>query len=223
MSGMSGRNSPAAERGFAISGTNHPAIPHHMTHITQHPRGAMRQTTAAITAALLLALTACDSRSDGPSTSAATTPEPTATETSSTRADFKVGQEASNYGTIVTINKMQETNTITIDGTTKQADADAKYVTLETFVRNDTKTSMDLTCSLPIINALIDDQDRRFDTIDDLDEIPGNPECNAGLQPGFKDEMKFVYLVPKDAKIALWEFQEYDLEAELVPTLVDLT
>lgn len=87
---------------------------------------AMRTRTAAITAALLLALTACDSSSEGddkpaaepsrsPSTSAATTPEPTATETRSIRADFKVGQEASNYGTIVTINKVQEANTITIN------------------------------------------------------------------------------------------------------------
>ncbi|MFD9216479.1 hypothetical protein ACFVY9_25950 [Streptomyces sp. NPDC059544] len=82
---------------------------------------------------------------------------------------------------------------------------------------------MDLTCSLPIINALIDDQGRRFDTIDDLSDIPGNPECNEALQPGFKDKMKFVYLVPKDAKVVLWEFQEYDLEASLVPSTVDLT
>ncbi|MFI2457925.1 hypothetical protein [Streptomyces sp. NPDC019539] len=36
-----------------------------------------------------------------------------------------------------------------------------------TVVLNDTKASTDLTCSLPIINALIDGQDRRFDTIDD--------------------------------------------------------
>lgn len=35
--------------------------------------------------------------------------------------------------------------------------------------------------------------------------------------------MKYVYLVPKDAKVVLWEFQKYDLEASLVPSPVDLT
>ncbi|MFK4098920.1 hypothetical protein ACI2L1_02290 [Streptomyces sp. NPDC019531] len=77
--------------------------------------------------------------------------------------------------------------------------------------------------SLSIVNALIDDQGRRFDAIEDLYDVAGNPECNAQLQPGFKDEMLFVYRVTKDAKIALWEFEEYDLESEPNPTLVDLT
>lgn len=140
-----------------------------------------------------------------------------------TEAEFKVGEEARNRGTVVTIKKVREANSITFDGAVKQAGADAKYVILETVVRNETKASMDLTCSLPIVNALIDDQDRRFDTIEDLDYVPGNPECNAELQPGFKDDMKFVYRVPKDAKIVLWEFEEYDLEAEPAPSLVDLT
>ncbi|CAL9654431.1 hypothetical protein SUDANB54_06752 [Streptomyces sp. enrichment culture] len=138
-------------------------------------------------------------------------------------AQFKVGEEARNRGTVVTIKKVREANSITFDGAVKQAGADAKYVILETVVRNETKASMDLTCSLPIINALIDDQGRRFDTIEDLSDVQGNPECNAQLQPGFKDEMKFVYRVPKDANIALWEFEEYDLEAEVAPSLIDLT
>ncbi|WP_455357117.1 hypothetical protein [Streptomyces sp. SYSU K217416] len=138
-------------------------------------------------------------------------------------AGFKVGEEARNRGTVVTIKKVREADAITLGGATKRAGADAKYVILETVIRNETKASMDLTCSYPIVNALIDDQDRRFDTIEDLSDIPGNPECNAQLQPGFKDEMKFVYRVPKDAKIVLWEFEEYDLEAEPAPSLVDLT
>ncbi|WP_229825795.1 hypothetical protein, partial [Streptomyces sindenensis] len=140
-----------------------------------------------------------------------------------TEAQFKVGEEARNRGTVVTIKKVREANGITFDGAVKQAGVDAKYVVLETVVRNETKASMDLTCSLPIVNALIDDQDRRFDTIEDLSDVQGNPECNAQLQPGFKDEMKFVYRVPKDANIVLWEFEEYDLEAEVAPSLVDLT
>jgi hypothetical protein len=82
---------------------------------------------------------------------------------------------------------------------------------------------MDLTCSLPIVNTLIDDQGRRFDTIEDLGYIPGNPECNAQLQPGFKDDMQFVYRVPEDAKPIAWEFYPFDLETDTAPALVDLT
>lgn len=119
-----------------------------------------------------------------------------------------MGEEASNRGTVVTIKKVWETDSITLDGATKRAGADAKYVILETVIRNETKASLDLTCSYPIVNALIDDQDRRFDAIEDLSDIPGNPECNAQLQP---------------AKIVLWEFEEYDLEADPAPSLVDLT
>lgn len=199
----------------------------------------MRTRTVILTAVVLTALTSCstgsaDSKSaaepDGATTTASAvtaTAEPTDTAVAPTdafiHADYKVGQEAWNRGAAVTIKKVRESATITLNGATKQAGADGKYVTLETVVLNDSKASMDLTCSLPIISALIDDQDRRFDTIDDLYDIPGNPECNEALQPGFRDKMKFVYLVPRDAKVVLWEFREYDLEASLVPTTVDLT
>lgn len=137
--------------------------------------------------------------------------------------DFKSGEEARNGGANVKITKVTTSDTITLAGTQKKAGADAKYVTVKSVVTNEAKSSMDLTCSLPINNALIDDQGRRFDTIDDLYEVAGNPECNAQLQPGFKNEMLWVYRVPKDAKIASWEFSEFDLENERTPTLIDLT
>ncbi|NUK26003.1 hypothetical protein [Streptomyces lunaelactis] len=146
-----------------------------------------------------------------------------ATPTPTQDTDFKVGEQARNGGAVVRISKVVESDTITLAGAQKAAGSDAKYVTLKTTVSNEGKSSMDLTCSLPIVNALIDDRGRRFDSIEDLYDVAGNPECNAQLQPGFKDEMLFVYRVPKDAKIALWEFEEYDLESEPNPTLVDLT
>ncbi|MDX3528046.1 hypothetical protein P1P75_16785 [Streptomyces sp. ID05-39B] len=138
-------------------------------------------------------------------------------------ADAQVGEEARNAGAVVKVTKVLEADTVTFAGARKSAGADAKYVILKTVVSNEGKASMDLTCSLPIVNALIDDQDRRFDTIEDLYDVAGNPECNAQLQPGFDDEMQFVYRVPKDAVVTTWEFSEYDLENEVTPTLVDLT
>jgi hypothetical protein len=137
--------------------------------------------------------------------------------------DAKVGQEARNGGAVVKVTKVVETDTITLAGARKSAGADAKYITLKTVVSNEGKASMDLTCSLPIVNALVDDQDRRFGTIEDLYDVAGNPECNAQLQPGFDDKMQFVYRVPEDVVVTMWEFSEYDLENEVTPTLVDLT
>ncbi|MCC3651686.1 hypothetical protein LIX60_09445 [Streptomyces sp. S07_1.15] len=137
--------------------------------------------------------------------------------------DTKVGEEARNGGAVVKVTKVVETDAITFAGAHKSAGPDAKYVIINTVVSNDGEASMDLTCSLPIVNALIDDQDRHFDTIEDLYDVAGNPECNVQLQPGFDDKMQFVYRVPKDAVVTTWEFSEYDLENEVTPTLVDLT
>ncbi|EHM29095.1 hypothetical protein SPW_2553 [Streptomyces sp. W007] len=72
------------------------------------------------------------------------------------------------------------------------------------------------------MNGLLDEQERRYDTIDDLYEVTGNPECNEQLQPGFKDEMQFVYRVPKGAKIIAWEFSEYDLASDREPSIIAL-
>jgi hypothetical protein len=137
--------------------------------------------------------------------------------------DAKVGEEARNGGAVVKVTKVVEADTITLAGARESAGTDAKYVILKTVVSNEGKASMDLTCSLPIVNALIDDQNRRFDTIEDLYDVVGNPECNTQLQPGFDDEMQFIYRVPKDTVVTTWEFSEYDLENEVTPTLVDLT
>jgi hypothetical protein len=154
-------------------------------------------------------------------------PEPAAKEdaaaASNQSTDTKVGEVARNGGAVVKVTKMVEADSITFAGAHKSAGHDAKYVILKTVVSNEGKASMDLTCSLPIVNALIDDQGRRFDTIEDLYDVAGNPECNAQLQPGFDDQMQFVYRVPKDAVVTTWEFSEYDLENEVTPTLVDLT
>ncbi|MFB7338604.1 hypothetical protein ACFCZ6_00925 [Streptomyces hydrogenans] len=156
-----------------------------------------------------------------------TTPDPvepdSPTPSPSPSAGFKVGEEARNGGAVVTINKVRETGSIIMSGTTKKAGSGAKYVVLETVVFNDTKASMDLTCGLPIVNNLLDEEGRRYDTIDDLYEVADNPECNDQLQPGFKGAMLFVYRVPEGAKITDWEFSEYDLASDREPSIVQLS
>jgi hypothetical protein len=67
---------------------------------------------------------------------------------------------------------------------------------------------MDLTCSYPIANKLIDSEGRQYDSVDSLYELPNNPECNAGLQPGFTDHMTYAYRVPAGDLIVGWGFSD---------------
>ena len=78
----------------------------------------------------------------------------------------------------------------------------------QTHVVNNAKTSLDLTCSLPVNTKLVDDQERQFDPIDDLYKLKGNPECNDQLQPGFESDMTWLYRVPSTANVVGWAFQD---------------
>ena len=93
--------------------------------------------------------------------------------------------------------------------TKTKAGEGAKFVVVDTHVTNNAKTSLDLTCSLPVQTAVADDQQRNFDAIDDLYKLRGNPECNNQLQPGFESDMTWVYRVPVTAKIVRWGFQDF--------------
>ena len=46
-----------------------------------------------------------------------------------------------------------------------------------------------------------------------LYEIPGNPVCNANLQPGFSAPMSYIYEVPQDAEIQSFGFADSDVDA----------
>lgn len=61
----------------------------------------------------------------------------------------------------------------------------------------DTGQGIDITCGQPITAALVDSESNNYDPVDGLYLIrEGNPGCNAKLQPGFKDLMTWVFLVP---------------------------
>ncbi|WP_224402165.1 hypothetical protein [Pseudonocardia sp. ICBG1034] len=84
----------------------------------------------------------------------------------------------------------------------------ARYFAVRTHVVNDGPQSIDLTCSSPITNVLIDDRGRKFDALDSLYKIQGNPVCNDALQPGFEADMTYVYRVPSSATITSWSFAD---------------
>ena len=119
-----------------------------------------------------------------------------------------LGKKFTNLGATVTLTAVKSATTVTLDGKNTPAGSGAKYVIIHARVQNDAKTGMDLTCSYPIANKLIDDQDREFDAIADLYKILGNPECNADLQPGFAETMIWIYRVPASAHIAGWSFAD---------------
>lgn len=136
-----------------------------------------------------------------------------------------VGESYDNLGATVTIESVSEGDEIDLlEGGTVSAGDGAKYVIIEALVENNAKTSMDLTCSYPIADKLIDEEGREFDAIEDLYDVPGNPGCNDLLQPGFSSEMKWIYRVPSDAEVVAWSFTDVtDFEADPSdPTIISL-
>ncbi|MGW6617794.1 hypothetical protein ACWGA0_30620 [Streptomyces erythrochromogenes] len=147
---------------------------------------------------------------DGDAPSASPSPPPSATGSG-------VGTEVRSGGAYVTVSKVTRADSIKQNDrgetVTVKAGDGAVFIVLDTVVRNETKASMDLTCGYPVANSLIDGQGRRYDAIKDLYKLPGNPECNDQLQPGFKNGMQYVYRVPVGARIVSWKFQEVDFSA----------
>lgn len=128
-----------------------------------------------------------------------------------------IGEAVTNGGAKITVNSVTSTPTISsrpgmIRGefAPKDARAGGQFIVVDATVENVGKVSMDLTCGYPIANKLIDDEKRQFDTIEDLHRVEGNPECNAGLQPGFSSEMKWIYEIPTTAVPMMFGFYTTD-------------
>ena len=70
-------------------------------------------------------------------------------------------------------------------------------------------------------NKLVDLAGRQFDSIENLYDVAGNPECNDDLQPGFSANMQWVYRVPAGTKITGWAFADAtDFGSIVEPTLI---
>jgi len=131
-----------------------------------------------------------------------------------------VGKPAEHAGVRLTVKKATASDTVTLNVTNSRqgsgfekyddiaADKGGRFIVVEAEVKNVGKASMDLTCSWPINIKVVDTEVREFDTVDDLYDIKGNPECNAQLQPGFSDNITYAFMVPKDAKVTGLYFQD---------------
>ena len=99
----------------------------------------------------------------------------------------------------------------------------AKFVQVETTIKNTGNKSVDLTCGYPIANKLWDAGKRQFDTVDALYELPGNPGCTDNLQPGFSSKMSYVYEVPQDAVAEFFGFADSDVNYGSNTSFISLT
>ena len=97
-----------------------------------------------------------------------------------------------------------------------------KFITVNTKVENTGKKSMDLTCGLAVQVGLFNEDDQQYDPIQDLYRIPGNPECNHSLNPGFDIEMTWSFEVPKDMKATKFGFADPETHYDDF-TFIDVT
>lgn len=105
---------------------------------------------------------------------------PTAPPATPTAQPDETGRPFANGGITLTVKKASTTDTIEMNEsnfrpgsgyeryTKTKSGGDAKFVVVEAHVVNNAKTSLDLTCSLPINTRLVDEQQRNFDPIEDL-------------------------------------------------------
>lgn len=111
---------------------------------------------------------------------------------------------------------------VTPDGeaVTKKAKQGGSYVYVTSTVKNDSNNGIDLTCGLPIEANLVDRDGREFTLVEGTYLIGDNPGCNDILDPGFKANMTWVFLVPPGAEPASLNFSDTtDINSE-APTKV---
>ncbi|MBN9738709.1 MULTISPECIES: hypothetical protein [unclassified Pseudonocardia] len=183
--------------------------------------GGVIATVPAVIVALALAPTGTPAA--GPTASAPTVSASSPTGgggtpvASAPAAQGEVGDQLTDVGITLTVTSAEFVPNVMVSDNAGSASAtyapqgpgdDARYFAVRTHVVNDGQKSIDLTCSSPITNALIDDRGRKFDAFDGLYKIQGNPYCNDAVQPGFEADMTYVYRVPSSATITSWSFAD---------------
>lgn len=177
---------------------------------------------AALGAVVAVLLVGTPTRTTSPDAAAPPPEARPAASPSSTPAPppAQVGHTVSNGGITLTVTAARTVESIDMNQsnfrpgsgyetyTKTEPEQGGAFVVIETHIINYGQTSLDLTCSWPIDAKLVDDRDRKFDPIHELYKLKGNPECNKQLQPGFEDDMTYVFLVPADAKIVTWGFHD---------------
>jgi hypothetical protein len=90
---------------------------------------------------------------------------------------------------------------------TVRAPQGGSYVYVVAEVLNETTEGIDLTCEYPMKVKLRDTDHKRYDPIEGLYLVSGNPDCEK-LQPGFEGGMTWIFLVPPSADVEALEFSD---------------
>ncbi|CAM4039686.1 DUF4352 domain-containing protein [Corynebacterium frankenforstense] len=133
---------------------------------------------------------------------------------SSAPAGHSVGEMVEAEGVALRVDAVTETDKIELLSDHSTADPNVtekvreggKYVVVDTTVRNDDTQDMDLTCGFAVQAKLVTEPAAEYGPEDSLYRVPGNPECNDNLGPGFDTTMTWVFVVPKDRKVTALGF-----------------
>ena len=187
-----------------------------------------RKMLLAFGATALLSLSGCSSDTTSNQETAATTTPASTTAIPEPRANEAV--EAP--GVTLTVDGVSESDYLSIYpdsvkvGSAPEENMDApeggRFVTVTTTVENTGLVSWDLTCGFAIQAHIFSEKNQRYDPIDSLYRIPGNPSCNDGLNPGFSDTMIWAFPVPNDVEITHFGFADPETNFNDL-TLIDIS
>lgn len=194
--------------------------------------------TLAIVAAVsfsIIALAACGGGDDTRTTTETINEETARTvegAASSGQPVAPVDESAMSGGIEVTVNRAFAKPTVSYIGGTEDSrvtpDAEPRtvrapqggsYVYVVAEVLNETTEGIDLTCEYPMKVKLRDTGHKRYDPIEGLYLVSGNPDCEK-LQPGFKGSMTWVFLVPPSADVEALEFSDVTNFKEQPPAAI---
>ena len=88
------------------------------------------------------------------------------------------------------------------------APAGGRFVTVATTVKNTGLKSWDLTCSFALQAYIFSDEEQRFEPVNELYRLLGNPECSEDVNPGFESTMIWSFAVPDDIEITHFGFAD---------------
>jgi hypothetical protein len=162
----------------------------------------------------LVAPTVAVDRGSAPSVTARALPGRAATPAAAPGTTGKIGEAVRDGGIEVTVTAAKYADAIDVGNEysgykPSPAGTDARYVVVQSKVLNDTAKSISPGCLGGVSTAVLDDRDRRFDTISETSQVKGNSgACFPAVQPGFTVDVTFVYKVPTKANIARFVFKD---------------
>lgn len=133
----------------------------------------------------------------------------------------KIGDTQTNGSLELTVKKVAQQATINYDtcenscssGTyaPKSAHDGQQYFVASVVVKNNSNASIDITCGYPLKITAANKEGARFDPIESLYQVQGNPGCNDGLQPGQSADVVYPFEIGSDVAIEslVWQDMTY--------------